>query len=1190
VKFNPILTFLFLLFSIGLCSQEEVSLVSTSLSSGNTYALIIGISEYKDPKIEDLKYAHRDADAFYNFLLSPAGGNTPPSNIKVLKNQDATVANIYVAKKWLETVAKKDDIVFFYYAGHGDVENSLYELGFLLAYDTPYQNYLNNAVRIEDFNIMANTLSVTKDVNVYLITDACHSGKLAGSDNRGKNLVGSQLSKVKSNEIRIASCEADQESEESEVWGGGRGAFSWHFINGLKGLADQNGDNVVTFQEIKTYIETKVPDDVSKYRKKEQTPVADGKNSAKMSFVHETIVAQTKSEMAAATVQTPMQGASRSINEAEKISQHDYFFRQIFTTEDTILLEKRIDFISLKSKNIETIISRFLEEYHFPEYMHSNGDSLSYIKNFAQLSHKLSKQDLLFFQEQLAASIHNRLQEMINLYLQGDAAELEKRRYYNAINSDYGQYVAMAEVAKKLLNIDHPLYKILEVKQYYFEGVVARIKIPILINKDSLLKVAFTAQNKAIKLSPHAAYIQNELGILSLFKNDTKAAEAYFKTASALAPSWSIPWSNLAGMFIKQRKLPEAKLALQKSQNLQADLQTNLLNQAEINATEGNLLLAEEHYRSAIEANSTYFLPFEKLGDIYSQTTQYADSDSFYHQAALRKKGFNFQKSDTEFMNFASALPMAFNPPCDLDTTKILPDDLMAHFYWAMTLYEVREYDEALRIFRKVMRIDGKDPLVYHYLGKLYYDQKKWKEAELMFKEAVLYYKNENEWAAHTDSLVKGKTYPYIHDCFFKFYSKNHYKRIDNYYFLATLYENWNHYGEAENYLRQAINMTDRYDIGAELKLIKLLERQKRFTEVENVLFLLSMKSPKICEEESFQFYKNTIEKQPDSWYWPYKLGQLLYKLAAEPNQKTYYDTIIHFASSGKEIFMDDETREWIGKSGYELRATDDSGKLYKIKLEYPIIENPQISISGTEEKIRRADVIHFPRKEGIKYLLMAEKLVNDSSYKADIFYKLGDIYQWAGSKKQALSQYLNSLKYNENNADTRMKIIDMAKPLYKNNIALEQLLILNNLKQINFAHSLDLVRFLVHANQYDSAKNILALNENIYLPSTSVFIDLSGRNALLSEKYAEALVNYMSYLKFYPKDFNTLYTIAKIYAKMGDKNALPYLSKAINNGFNYSYVLENDKVWTTLRNEAGWKKIIKTIKPKEYKTSEFQK
>src|SRR5580700_6079664 len=56
-------------------------------TSGKTYALLIGISEYpKESPMGNLKYAHADALKFAEFLATPKGGALPPSQIKLLIN------------------------------------------------------------------------------------------------------------------------------------------------------------------------------------------------------------------------------------------------------------------------------------------------------------------------------------------------------------------------------------------------------------------------------------------------------------------------------------------------------------------------------------------------------------------------------------------------------------------------------------------------------------------------------------------------------------------------------------------------------------------------------------------------------------------------------------------------------------------------------------------------------------------------------------------------------------------------------------------------------------------------------------------------------------------------------------------------------------------------------------------------
>src|SRR5260221_3279697 len=271
---------LFLTNSSSLIAQVNQQTTLNNLSHpGNIYAVIVGISKYESAGIPQLEYAHRDAQVFADYLKSKAGGSVPEENIRLLLNENATYAAIYDALDWLLETGQKEDLVYFYFSGHGDVENkTIYKLGFLLSYNTPRTNYINSAVRIEDLNNIANTLSEKLNAKVVLITDACHSGNLAGKENRGTFVVGKQLSARPNKEaIRIASCATDQLSVEDPGWGGGRGVFSYYLVNGLTGLADQNKDESVTVGEIKNYMDSSFANDILLHQKEQkQNPVIEG--------------------------------------------------------------------------------------------------------------------------------------------------------------------------------------------------------------------------------------------------------------------------------------------------------------------------------------------------------------------------------------------------------------------------------------------------------------------------------------------------------------------------------------------------------------------------------------------------------------------------------------------------------------------------------------------------------------------------------------------------------------------------------------------------------------------------------------------------------------------------------------------------------------------------------------------------
>ncbi|MEZ4772816.1 MAG: caspase family protein [Bacteroidia bacterium] len=91
------------------------------MSSKNIYALLVGIDKYKAP-VPALDGCVNDMRAMRDFLDRKARRNGIPLKMEVLENEDATRVNIVSKFETHLTKATKDDIVFFYYSGHGSQE------------------------------------------------------------------------------------------------------------------------------------------------------------------------------------------------------------------------------------------------------------------------------------------------------------------------------------------------------------------------------------------------------------------------------------------------------------------------------------------------------------------------------------------------------------------------------------------------------------------------------------------------------------------------------------------------------------------------------------------------------------------------------------------------------------------------------------------------------------------------------------------------------------------------------------------------------------------------------------------------------------------------------------------------------------------------------------------------------------
>lgn len=237
-------------------------------ASGSAWAVIIGVSQYSDSRVAGLRYAVDDAQAFYDWVVSPEGGRYAPSRVKALLHQTATAENIKNALfDWLKQ-ALEEDTVLIYFAGHGSPESpDSPDNLFLLPYDVKYDSISSTGFPMWDIETALKRYIKAK--RVVVIADACHSGgvgqsfDIARRADRGLkvNPISTgihSLSKVGEGVCVISASDENQYSQESKDWGGGHGVFTYFLLKGLKGDADYNKDSSVTLGELTLYLSQEV--------------------------------------------------------------------------------------------------------------------------------------------------------------------------------------------------------------------------------------------------------------------------------------------------------------------------------------------------------------------------------------------------------------------------------------------------------------------------------------------------------------------------------------------------------------------------------------------------------------------------------------------------------------------------------------------------------------------------------------------------------------------------------------------------------------------------------------------------------------------------------------------------------------------------------------------------------------------
>ncbi|MFQ5582033.1 MAG: caspase family protein [Mariprofundaceae bacterium] len=247
------------------------------------WAVVIGISDYRDSRIPSLRYAATDAKAFYTWLVSPGGGKYAPARVNLLLNERATGKNIKQALYVWLAQAIEEDLVTIYYAGHGSAESPDHPDNlFLLPHDVQYGNIASTGFPMWDIETALKRFIRAK--KVIVISDACHSGGIgqafdiarrANKDvkNNPINRGLQDLSKVGDGIAVISASAENQFSVEGQQYGGGHGVFTYYLMRGLENEADYNKDNTVTLGELIPYLS----ENVRRATRSNQSPTVAGR-------------------------------------------------------------------------------------------------------------------------------------------------------------------------------------------------------------------------------------------------------------------------------------------------------------------------------------------------------------------------------------------------------------------------------------------------------------------------------------------------------------------------------------------------------------------------------------------------------------------------------------------------------------------------------------------------------------------------------------------------------------------------------------------------------------------------------------------------------------------------------------------------------------------------------------------------
>ena len=480
---------------------------------------MVGISDYQDNGIPDLKYAHRDAEAFAEWLRSPGGGRLPDDQIKFFTDAQATLGKLAMALDWLQEQSEAGDLAIIYFSGHGDVEKNMTgQPGFLLCRDAPSRVYYGGgALSLNMLQEVVNTLSVGKKARVILITDACRSGKLAGEAINGTQLTNSNLAQHFINSTKILSCQPNEYSLESTQWGGGRGVFSFYLVDGLYGMADANSDLSVSLLEVMRYLQDKVPAQTAPVS---QMPLILGNLTEKMASVDAGElgrIRRMRTESVAFIEKADLRGIVDDL-----LAAADSATRSAYANFEQAIRENRL--LDSTGQCANDYYSQLLKvEQLLPIYSH--------------------------LRRNLAAALIDDVQQALNALLADDPYETNNFNYNPAKYTEYPRYLHRTI---ELLGGNHYMYPTLRAKELYFESYILSQSVDVenatAAFQDSVRALAKEKMLAAIAYDPQAAYLYYSIGKLYWWNSPprTDSLVLWCERAIERAPNWLLPYLDVA--------------------------------------------------------------------------------------------------------------------------------------------------------------------------------------------------------------------------------------------------------------------------------------------------------------------------------------------------------------------------------------------------------------------------------------------------------------------------------------------------------------------------------------------------------------------------------------------------------------------------------------------------------------------
>ncbi len=254
---------------VSLSSTGAPGTAATQLRTGDLYALVVGVSKYRDAKVPKLELSDKDAKAFGEFLETQKEV-FKDTRVTYLLNEKATKSEVEKYLYYTLPKAGKNDTIILFFSGHGAYDPLRPEEFLFLPYDTESEYLGTTAVKMSGLEF----LKGVEAERVLIIADACYAGGFSRSKAKSPApSFESFLKEVRNSSGRAIITSGNEKQLSWEVPKLKNSVFTHNLLLGLKGKADRDHDGIVSLSEAYEYAYAKTKDETAGH----QHPQLEGK-------------------------------------------------------------------------------------------------------------------------------------------------------------------------------------------------------------------------------------------------------------------------------------------------------------------------------------------------------------------------------------------------------------------------------------------------------------------------------------------------------------------------------------------------------------------------------------------------------------------------------------------------------------------------------------------------------------------------------------------------------------------------------------------------------------------------------------------------------------------------------------------------------------------------------------------------